>query len=123
MSTTTHTIFWIQGEFQQGWRRLQQCSDSEDALQALERLQTQGRYDNLRLLQIDQNDWNEPVKSTALRIYQSGQRLSDADTDEQTRTLQIVERRQRVWRALPRLGALALTLIASVSLGVWVATF
>jgi hypothetical protein len=123
MATATHTVFYIQGDIQQGWRRLQQCTDSHAAMQALERFQAQGRYENLRLLKIDQNDWEEPVGHTVLREYHSGQRLSDDDTVEQTRALRSSERRKRLHRALPRHGALALTFIASVGLGVLFATY
>ncbi|MGY8958532.1 MAG: hypothetical protein ACKVKG_03195, partial [Alphaproteobacteria bacterium] len=92
MATATHTIFWIQGDvpqgnvpqhdvqqraLQQGCRRLQQCTDSDGAMQALERFQAQGRYENLRLLKIDQNDWEEPVGHTIMREYHSGHRLSE----------------------------------------------
>ena len=128
MATTTHTVFYIQGDaqqrdIQQGWRRLQQCTDSHGAMQALERFRAQGRYENLRLLKIDQNDWEEPVGHTILREYHAGHPLSDDDTVEQTRALRSAERRKRIRRALPRQSALALTFFASVGLGVLFATF
>lgn len=101
----------------------QQCTDSDGAMQALERFQAQGRYENLRLLKIDQNDWEEPVGHTIMREYHSGHRLSEDDTVEQTRALRSTERRKRIRRALPRQSALALTFFASIGIGVLVATF
>ncbi len=121
MQAMTHPIFWVQGEVQQDWRRLQQCTDQDTAVLAFERLLAQGRYDDLRLLKVERNAWDEPVDYMALLVYRSGERVSDADAAELTRTLRATVWRKRFFRALPQHAALAAIFVASVGLGVWVA--
>jgi hypothetical protein len=119
---TAQPIFWVQCEVKQDWRRLQQCTDQGAAVLALERLVAQGRYGALRLLKVDRNARHEPVDYQVLVGYQSGERLSEADATETTRELRAAARRRRMMNALPQTAALAVTFVASVGLGVWVAT-
>ena len=82
----------------------------------------QGRYGALRLLKVDCNTWCEPVDYQVLMGCRSGELLSEVDTTETTRELRATARRMRMMDALQRCAALAVIFVASVSLGVSIAT-
>ena len=82
----------------------------------------QGRYGALRLLKVDCNTWYEPVDYQVLMGCRSGELLSEVDTTETTCELRATARRMRMMDALQQCAALAVIFVASVSLGVSIAT-